>query len=255
MEVLLSDTDSMPDLESIGTFSNKEINELAELTTFPMELLFEGINSIPDLESILGSGTSEESIIFVFTPSNAIGTEDSEKGSIDENIDMFSDEEIIELTIDQGEEALTTFYAAMLVNVDGFGEGTQTELYNSGALRHMSPYRDHFKNYAPIIPKLITAVDKRYFQAIGKGDLQIKIPNGTGTTTVLLKYVLHCPDMGLTLVSIGKITAAGYKVIFRGLTCRIYDCKDKIIGQINARNGLYRVDHEIMVNAAMSGQP
>ena len=60
--------------------------------------------------------------------------------------------------------------------------------------------------------------------------------------------------MGLTLVSIGKITAAGYKVIFRGPTCRIYNCKDKIIGQINARNGLYHVDHEIVVNAAMSGQ-
>ena len=60
--------------------------------------------------------------------------------------------------------------------------------------------------------------------------------------------------MGLTLVSIGKITAASYKVIFRGPTCRIYNCKDKIIGHINARNGLYRVDHEIVVNATMSGQ-
>ena len=53
-------------------------------------------------------------------------------------------------------------------------------------------------------------------------------------TTVLLKDVLHRPDMGLTLMSIGKITATGYKVIFRGLTCRIYDPKDKIIGQIVA---------------------
>ena len=118
----------------------------------------------------------------------------------------------------------------------------------------MLPYHDHFENYMPIAPKSITTADKRYFQAIGKGDLQIKIPNGLGTTTILLKDVLHCPDMGLTLVSIGKITAAGYKVIFRGPTCRIYNCKDKIIGQINARNGLYHVDHEIVVNAAMSGQ-
>ena len=60
--------------------------------------------------------------------------------------------------------------------------------------------------------------------------------------------------MGLTLVSVGKITAAGYKVIFRGLTCRIYDSKDKVIGQINARNGLYRVDHEVSVNVAMAGE-
>jgi hypothetical protein len=62
--------------------------------------------------------------------------------------------------------------------------------------------------------KSITAADKQYFQAIGKGDLHNKILNGSSTTTILLKNVLHCPDMGLTLVLIGKITNAGYKVIF-----------------------------------------
>jgi hypothetical protein len=87
----------------------------------------------------------------------------------------------------------------------------------------MSPYRDHFENYIPIMPKSITAADKRHFQAIGRGDLRIKIPNGTSATTILLKDVLHCPDMGLTLVSVGKITAAGCKVIFSGPTCEIFD--------------------------------
>ena len=60
--------------------------------------------------------------------------------------------------------------------------------------------------------------------------------------------------MGLTLVSIGKVTAAGYKVIFRGSTCRLYDSKDKVIGQINGKNGLYRVDHEITINTVMTGE-
>ena len=142
----------------------------------------------------------------------------------------------------------------MLVNVEGCVNGIQTELYDSGASRHMSPYRDHFENYVLIAPKPITAADKRYFQAIGKGNLRIKIPNGPNMTTILLKDVLHCPDMGLTLVSIGKITAAGYKVIFRGPTCRIYNSKDKIIGQINARNGLYRVGHGVVINTAMIGE-
>jgi hypothetical protein len=73
-------------------------------------------------------------------------------------------------------------------------------------------------------------------------------------TTVLLKDVLHCPDMGLTLVSIGKITAAGYKVIFRGPTCKIFDSRDRVIGQVNVRGGLYRVDHEIAVNVGMAGE-
>ena len=116
------------------------------------------------------------------------------------------------------------------------------------------PISRSLRKLCPITPKSITAADKHHFQAIGKGDLRIKIPNGHSMTTILLKDVLHCPDMGLTLVSIGKITAAGYKVIFRGLTCRIYDSKDKVIGQINARNRLYRVDHEVSVNVAMAGE-
>jgi hypothetical protein len=103
-----------------------------------------------------------------------------------------------------------------------------------------------------IAPKLITVANKQYFQAIGKEDLQIKIPNSSITTTILLKNVLHCPDMGLTLVSIGKITNAAYKVIFQETTCIIYNSKDKVIGQVNARNRLYRIDHEVAVNMAMA---
>ena len=251
MEVLLSDTDSMPDLESVTTFSNEEITQMAQLATFTMELLLDDTDSMPDLESVPGS---EESVIFILTPANTLCTVSSEKGSLEESMATFGDEEMIELAVDIGEDALTTFDAAMLVNVEGNVEGMQTELYDSGASRHMSPYRDHFENYTPIAPKSITAADKRYFQAIGKGDLRIKIPNGSSTTTILLKDVLHCPDMGLTLVSIGKITNAGYKVIFRGTTCWIYNSKDKIIGRINAKNGLYRVDHEIAVNIAMAGE-
>ena len=72
---------------------------------------------------------------------------------------------------DEGEDGWTTFDAAMLGNVEGDAEGMQTELYDSGASRHMSPYRDHFENYVTITPKSITAADKRHFQAIGKGDL------------------------------------------------------------------------------------
>lgn len=71
-------------------------------------------------------------------------------------------------------------------------------------------------------------------------------------TTILLKDVLHSLDMGLMLVSIRKITSARYKVIFKGLTCRIYDIKNKIISQINARNGLYHIDHEVAINVTMA---
>ena len=148
IEVLFSDTDSIPNLESVVTLSNKETGEPGKLTTFLMELLLDKTDSIP--------------------PEN---TENSEIGSLEEAMDMFNNEEMVEMVIDQGEDALTTFDTTMLVNVEGSVEGMQTELYDSGALHHMSPYQDHFENCMPITPKLITAADKHYFQAIGKGDL------------------------------------------------------------------------------------
>ena len=133
MEVLFSDTDSTPDLET----PNKETEKLV---TFPMELLSDKMDLMPDLESIPESETSSESVIFVFTPANSLCTGNSEIESIEEMMELFNDEDLIELTIDEGEDALTSFDAAMLVNIEGNVEGIQTELYNSGASHHMSPY-------------------------------------------------------------------------------------------------------------------
>ena len=46
---------------------------------------------------------------------------------------LFSDKEMMDLASDEGKEGLTSFNAAMLVNVKGNIEGVQTELYDSGA--------------------------------------------------------------------------------------------------------------------------
>ena len=120
----------MPDLKDVATFSNKELIELAKLITLPPELLTEDMDSMPDLESVLDS---EESLIFMFTPANTMCTQGSEKDSSEGDIAVFDDKESTELVINNEEEALTSFDAAMLVNVDGSVKGMQTELYDSGA--------------------------------------------------------------------------------------------------------------------------
>jgi hypothetical protein len=145
-------------------------------------------------------------------------------------------------------EAYTTTYGcATLVNVAGINDGVETELDDSGASRHMSPYRSCFKNYKQIEGKSITAADRRLFQAIGVGNLHIQIPNGKNTTTILLKDVLHAPDLGLTLVSISCAAAAGYSLLFRGPFHCIFNPKRRLIGEINARN-----DHPSEPNAMVA---
>ena len=228
-------------------WSRISVDELKSLGN-PTKVLKYDSDSMPELDGKSVSTASDDSMPLLRTILDSSCDNSCRKGYYKADFDLFGDADMVNLVVDSGEDGYTTFNAAMLVNVKGSVEGIQTELYDSGASCHMSPYREHFENYIHIILKSITVADKRYFQAVGKGDLRIKLPNGPSTTTVLLKDVLHCPDMGLTLISIGKIAAVGCKVIFR-----VYDAKNKMIGQVVIKNGLYHVDHDITVNVALAG--
>ena len=72
----------------------------------------------------------------------------------------------------------------------------------------MSPYQDKFINYFPIQKRVLTAADGGTFDAVGKGDMHVILPNGKSTTKILLKDVLYAPKIGPTLISIGKIDIA-----------------------------------------------
>ena len=130
-----SESDSEIDIDPY--WSKVKIDELQGLGN-PMEAIVSD-DFKPDLGNTSESEGSQDSVIFVLTPPNSFCSTDSEQGSL-ENLMISSDEEMTDLTIDEGEEGHTTFDAAMLVNVEGSVEGLQTELYDSGASHHMSPY-------------------------------------------------------------------------------------------------------------------
>ena len=121
----------------------------------------------------------------------------------------------------------------------------QSELYDSGASRHMSPFREQFVSYRKIDARPITAANNRIFHAVGMGDLQIEVPNGATSSKVLLKDALHAPDLCLTVVSIGRIVKAGFTVQFANDSCNIRRGESgDIIGRIPVgANGLFKVEH------------
>ena len=89
----------------------------------------------------------------------------------------------------------------------------EVNLYDSGVTRHMSGYFHRFINFIKIKPVPITAADKQIFQANGRGDMYIHIPNrDQPNSQILLRNVLYAPSMGVTLVSISKIASAGSTV-------------------------------------------
>jgi hypothetical protein len=76
------------------------------------------------------------------------------------------------------------------------------------------------------------------------GDLRIEVPNGESSTSIVLKDVLHAPDMGITIVSISQITRSSCKVIFDADVCRIFNRAGNSIRAIRAnKHSLYKAEH------------
>ena len=85
--------------------------------------------------------------------------------------------------------------------------------------------------------------NKQCFLAIGSGDLVIEIPNGVTASKLTLKDVLYSPEIGYTLVSIGKLDVLGYCVSFHDGQCTVHTPADTVLGQIpKSVRGLYCVD-------------
>ena len=121
------------------------------------------------------------------------------------------------------------------------------EVYDSGASCHMSPYIEAFTEFTSIEPKPISAADSRTFKAIGKGSIQIQIPNGDGSTSVTLRDVLYAPTIGFTLISLSRADKAGYSTLIRDGDLHLLDRKNdsNVIGRIPARNGLWSVKRTV----------
>jgi Pol polyprotein len=114
--------------------------------------------------------------------------------------------------IEDVESDNTTLY--MIAATVEYTMKAKCEIYDLGALRHMSPHCKHFVTYKLIPAYPITTANNKVFHAIGMGDLEVKLPNGDKSSRVLLKDVLHAPDMTLTVISIGCIMKARYNVEF-----------------------------------------
>jgi hypothetical protein len=123
----------------------------------------------------------------------------------------------------------------------GHENGAIIELYDSGTTRHISPYHEHFETMSSIPPKPFVAANKQRFNATGIGELVIEVPNGVDVSKLRLTEVLYSPEVGYTLVSIGRLDDLGYSTTFADGTCTIHDASENVIGTIPKDvRGLYR---------------
>jgi hypothetical protein len=82
--------------------------------------------------------------------------------------------------------------------------------------------------------------------------MEIEVPLGNGKLLkVLLKDLLYAQDIGVTLVSISRITTAGHKAIFDGPLLKIYNSSKKLLGEVPVNRGLYHVEHSESAHSAV----
>ncbi|PPQ83632.1 hypothetical protein CVT26_000950 [Gymnopilus dilepis] len=121
----------------------------------------------------------------------------------------------------------------------------KVELYDSGCTRHLSPNRADFENYVEITPKSFLAANKQTFSASGKGELVVDVPNGADTSQLRLTEVLYSPEVGYTLISVGKLDDAGFSLTFSDGKCVITGPDGERVGEVpKNRKGVYKVEHE-----------
>jgi len=122
------------------------------------------------------------------------------------------------------EEDLTSLSLpyATLVQDNSAASNEITELYNSSASQHMLSACVHFVDFTTIPPKPIQSVDNQTFNAIGKGNLYVHLPNCNQQSRILLKDILYALSMKVTLISISCLASTGYAALFRSQSCSIY---------------------------------
>ena len=118
------------------------------------------------------------------------------------------------------------------------------ELYNSRTTHHIFPYCEMFENYTLTPPKSLNAANNGRFVAIGKGDMVIEVQNSMHASQLQLTEVLFSPEVGYTLVSIGRLDECGYTTTFGNSQCTISNDHGDTIGQVPRSSiVVYKVVH------------
>lgn len=123
----------------------------------------------------------------------------------------------------------------------------RTELYDSGATRHISPYKSDFVSYSPLAPPVfLNTANQQRFPAIGCGTLVVQVPNGGAESELTLHGALHAPSVSYTLVSIAALDEEGYHTHIGAGYLDLTSPQGERIGHIPRTQGrLYKVVHAL----------
>ncbi|PSR75503.1 hypothetical protein PHLCEN_2v9099 [Hermanssonia centrifuga] len=119
---------------------------------------------------------------------------------------------------------------------------TYTEIWNSGATAHISPYRWMFDSFEEHTETIYIA-DNSTIQVVGHGTMVICVPYKNGWRKIHLLNVLYSPSFRCTLVSISRFVSKGFNILIDAEGLHLHALDNTYLASIPCRNGLYRIDH------------
>jgi hypothetical protein len=189
--------------------------------------------SMPDLRSVSNSDSSSDDDWFSEVEDAASG-DDSSVASVETSF------EAVMANVCDGDIDEVAAILSEVVRPAG-----RVDLYDSGSTQHLSPYRDQFVTYQDIPPRSFSAANQQEFHAVGSGEMIIEVPLGADVSKMKLTEVLYSPEIGYTLISVGRLDEAGLTATFGNGQCELRNSEGEHIGSIpKSGKGLYRVIHE-----------
>ena len=109
-------------------------------------------------------------------------------------------------------------------------------IVDSGATKHMTPYKCSFATYEPIEATSVLMGDNGVVEAIGMGSIVVEVVVGGKTKKITFKDVLHVPKMKSNLLSVSKLVMRGFVVHFNVHGCVVKSLGGDVVAK-GFRNG------------------
>lgn len=129
------------------------------------------------------------------------------------------------------------FIAAYIVS-----PGNDNEWYvDSGATQHLSSRKEWFHQYKDISPRNIYLANNHVIIAKGMGTVHVNLMVKGEKRNISFQDVLYVPELHGNLLSVNRIVACGYKVLFDESGCAIQDRNGSIVAAATKERNLYRL--------------
>ena len=92
------------------------------------------------------------------------------------------------------------------------------------------------------------ATDEHLIKAVGMGNVQINLPNGTGKIKAQLKDAIYAPNIAFTLISISQLDCDNCSVTFNKGVSMIKHLNGHMMTTVPWTNGLYCVLSSMQVS-------